>query len=507
MNPRFVLSLLIISIVLRCLGIERPLLDAHNFRQVHTAILTKNLIEDGYPYLKTRGDWKGLEDSTVVLELPLQMHLAGRLSAITPNLETAGRITAIAFWAAAFLVFCWLSGQLLGAAAARWAVAIFAFSPLSVFFGQSFQPESLVLFLSLAILASFLRWCDTGRPIWALTLAGALALGLVLKSNEIVHLAVPLLMVGWVRKGAGFFLRWEMWLVGAVGLITVIVWSKVITYYNMQSFPGFSAAAVLRDFIGTPADRLSVYYYAKLIGYMGILGLTPVLAVFWLRGLWIEGRGRRDPMLLGWGLGIALFYLLFGPGGPVRHSYYHLVALPWFCLVAAQGLAASLEKEGWLGRSRLLQAAVALLWLAGTVLGLMNLYHPDRRAYDAAHALAALHPARDEAVVLAADHREDASGFDMYPTIFFYSGTRGYNFPAGDRTPALAALLAAHPEVTWAVQTHAETDDRWAAWRQRVPFFSRAARPQPLLDEALLARGFVQMSTTPGWTIFHRARQ
>ena len=110
-------------------------------------------------------------------------------------------------------------------------------------------------------------------------------------------------------------------------------------------------------------------------------------------------------------------------------------------------------------------------------------------------------------MVLAADHREDASGFDMYPTIFFYSGTRGYNLPAGDRTPALAALLAAHPEVTWAVQTHAEEDGRWAAWRKRIPFFSRTARPQPLLDEALLARGFVEMSATPGWTIFHRARQ
>lgn len=507
MRPRFILSLLLVSVVLRCIGIDRPLLDAHHFRQIHTAILTKNLIEDGYPWLKTQGDWKGFEDSTVVLELPIQMHLAARLSAITPNLETAGRLTAIAFWAGAFLVFCWLSGQVLEARAARWAVAIFAFSPLSIFFGQSFQPESLVLFLTLAILSAFLRWCDTGRPIWALAMTGALALGLTLKSNEIVHLAVPLLAVGWARKGPRFFLRWEMWLLGAVGLVTVIVWSKVITSYNMQSFPGWSSAGVLRDFLGTPAERLSVRYYAKLAGYMGILGLTPVLAVFWLRGLWIEGKCRRDPLLVGWGAGIALYYLLFGPGGPVLHSYYHLVALPWFCLVAAQGLAASLENDGWLGRSRLLQALVAVLWLAGTVPGLLNLYHPDRLAYEAARALAALHPARDEAVIVAADHERYASGFELYPTIFFYSGTRGYNLPAGSRPAALAALLAAHPEVTWAVQTHAETDDRLAAWRKRLPFFAPVARPQPLLDEALLARGFTPVDATPGWTIFHRARQ
>jgi hypothetical protein len=508
MSPRFVFSLLLLSVVLRCIAIDRPLIDAHNFRQVHTAILTKNLIEDGYPWLKTRGDWKGFEDTTVVLELPLQMHLAGRLSAITPNLETAGRLTAIAFWAGAFLLFCWLSGQLLQAAAARWAAAIFAFSPLSIFFGQSFQPESLILFLSLAILCSFLRWCDTGRPIWALALAGALALGLMLKSNEIVHLAVPILVVGWARKGAGFFWRWEMWLVAAAGLITVIAWSKVITCYNAQSFPAWSSStAVLRTILGTPADRLSIQYYIKLISYMAILGLTPVLALFWLRGLWIEWTARRHPMILGWGLGIVLYYLVLGPGGPAQHSYYHLVALPWFCLVAAQGLDASLANQGWLGRSRLLQTVVILLSLAGTALGLMNLYHPDRCAYEAARALARLHPAKDEAIIVAADHRRDASGFPIYPTIFFYSGTRGYNLPIADRPAAMAALLEAHPEITWVVQTHEKTQNDRMRWRERLPFFSRVAEPQPPLDDSLLARGFAQMAAAHDWTIFHRTRQ
>ena len=505
MSQKFIFSLLLASMVLRCIGIERPLLDAHHFRQIHTATLTKNLIEDGYPWLKTRGDWKGFEDTTVVLELPVQMHLAARLSAITPNLETAGRLTAIAFWACAFLVFCWLSGQLLAAGAARWAVAIFAFSPLSIFFGQSFQPESLVLFLSLAILACFLRWCDTGRPIWALALTGLLALSLTLKGNEIVHLAVPLLAVGWARKGAGFFLRWEMWLLGAVGLATAIVWSKVLTYYNTQSFPWYSSAGVLHMFVGSLHDRLSLTFYARLIGYMGVLGLTPVLAVFWLRGLWIECQGRRHPMILGWGAGIALFYLVFGPGGPARHSYYHLVALPWFCLVAAQGLDTSLGPDGWLRKSRLRQMLAALLWVGGTVLGLMNLYHPDRRAYEAARALAALHPARDEAVLVAADHRQDASGFDIYPTIFFYAGMHGYNLPIDERPAALATMLETHPELTWVVQTQEDTSNSMA-WRDRLPFFSRVARPQPPLDEPLLARGFVRMAAAPGWVVFHRAR-
>ena len=381
MRLKFILFLLLVGIAIRCIGLPRPLLDAHNIRQVHTADLAKNLMEDGYPWLKTRGDWKGFEDCTVVLELPVQMHLAARLSTLTGSLEAAGRLTSIAFWGVAFLLFCWLCGQLLSPTGAKWAAAIFAFSPLGIFFGQSFQPETLMLSLSLIVLCSFLKWCDTDRSIWLLPMGAALVLGLTLKSNEIVHLAVPVLVFGWARKGGQFLLRWQIWLVGLAAIATVIVWARVMNYYNTQSFPGWSPASMLHDFIGTPAMRLSPRFYIKLAGYMGILGLTPVLAFFWLRGLWLECSGRRHPLILGWGIGVALFYLIFGPGGPAAHSYYHMPALPWFCIVAAIGLEAALQPLNVLGRSKLLQGVVAVIWLAFATLGLMNLYRQIGRAH------------------------------------------------------------------------------------------------------------------------------
>ncbi len=506
MHQRFILLLLLASVAIRCVGIHRPLIDAHYSRQGHTAILTKNLVEDAYPWVKTRGDWKGFEDSTVVLELPLQMHLAGRLVPFAGSLEAAGRLTSIVFWALAFLLFCWLSGRFLRPSAARWAAVIFAISPISIFFGQSFQPETLMVFLSLAVLCAFYKWCEKEEPIWLLAMGGALVLGLTLKGNEIVHLAVPVLVLGWMRKGGKFLLNWRVWLVGLVALATAVLWSRVITHYNQLSFPEWSSTALLHDFLGRPTDRLGARFYIKLAGYMGILGLTPVLVIFWLRGLWLECANRRDPLLLGWGVGIALFYLIFGPGGPAMHSYYHFVALPWFCLIAALGLDTALQPGGWLSGRRLAQVGVGALWLAGVALGLMNLYRPDRTAYEAARALAAQHPAKGEAVIVAADHRKDTSGWALYPTIFLYSGTCGYNLPNVERLDALDAMLRAHRELTWVVQTRVNPADP-VALRERLPFFALPTVPQPALDEALAARGFVREDFTPSWAVFHRPRQ
>lgn len=506
LDRRWLIALLIFSAVIRCLGLSRPLLDAHNIRQVHTAVLAKNLVEDGFPFLPTRGDWKGFENSTVVLELPVQMHLAARLAPLVGSLEAAGRLTAIAAWIAAFLLFCWLSRRLLSPFAASVAVVCFAFSPLSIFFGQSFQPETWVLFLSLAVLAAFLKWCDDERPIWLVAMAAALMLGFTLKSNEMLHLAIPLAAVGWSRKGGGILLRWQLWIVALAAVATLIVWSKVITHYNRQSFPGWSSAELLRGFVGTLDDRLRPRLYAKLAGYMGLLGLTPMLVAFWCAGLWTEGRTRRDPLILGWGAGLVIYYLVFGPGGPGEHSYYHLVALPWFCLVAAIGVEAALSSGRFGSRSPLMRSLVVLLWVGGAVLGTAHLYRPDRIAWKAARALAALNPSVEEGVLVAADHSPFTSGFGLYPTIFFYSGTRGYNLPAACRIETIDALLGAHPELTWVIQTINPTRGE-ISWRDRIPFFAQRALPQLPLDEPLLVRGFTKVGAAPAWNIFHRAQR
>ena len=506
MPSRFFFILLAFGLIVRSIAIDRPLLDAHNIRQCHTAVLTKNLIEDGFPPLKTRGDWKGLEDSTVVLELPVQMHMAGRLAQLTGNLDMAGRITSILFWGLAFWQFWCLAFRILSPVAAKWAGVIFSLSPLSIFFGQSFQPESLVVFLTLIVLNAFLEWNETNKARWVGVMTAAFCLALTLKSNEVLHLAVPLFWVGWKSQKWRLLRRWELWLAGGCCLLTILIWSRVITHYNQESFPDWSSSAVLRDFIGTPAMRLSPAFYIKLTSYMVVLGLTPVLVIFWLKGLYLVCKTVVHPLLPSWGIGIAIYYFTFGPGGPSAHSYYHFSALPWFCLVAALGLAAALEKSSWLGRHRSAQGALVLIWIPFELVALANLYWPDRTAYEAARGLAACHPSKDEASIVAADHDVHTSGFALYPTILYYSGTRGYNLPRTDRERALDEMLHSHPELKWVVQTRGGGKDSMA-WRDKLPFFSHANESLPPLDDILIARGFSKASESAAWTVFHRKAQ
>ncbi|MCE9608919.1 MAG: glycosyltransferase family 39 protein [Chthoniobacter sp.] len=494
--------LLLLDTGARMVAITRPIIDAHDIRQAHTAILTQNLREDGFPPVKTRGDWNGFENATVVLELPIMNHVAGRLFALTHSLEAAGRLVAIAASAAAFWLFFWLCLQTLPWGVTRWAATVFAFSPLGIFFGQSFQPEAPMLCLSLAILCAFWKWRETEQHRWLLVFLLVLALGITIKLNEISHLAFPVLALGLTKWGPRFLLKWQTWLIGAVGGAVTIVWSKVITHFNASSFPDWSASSNLRNFIGTLNDRLHAYYYLKLAGYMGGLGLTPVLGLFFLTGVVVVWR-RRDSLYVWWGAGIGFFYLLWGPGGPVGHSYYHLVALPWFCVVAAFGLDGALAEGGWLAARRLGISALALLWTGFFGAALTTLYYPDHTAYSAARAVAALQPPKSEGLIVAADHRRASSGWPLYPTIFFYSGMKGYNLPLSDREVELATLIDRHPELRWVVQTRF-TPQADIAMRNRIAIFSRTPVIQPALDEPLTKLGFVKVSMGPDFSVFHK---
>ena len=117
--------------------------------------------------------------------------------------------------------------------------------------------------------------------------------------------------------------------------------------------------------------------------------------------------------------------------------------------------------------------------------------------------MAELHPSASEGLILAADHRKASSGWPLYPTIFFYSGMKGYNLPVNDRNAKLATMIADHPEMRWAMQTRflPQSD---VPLRSKVAIFSRTPVAQPPLNDELEKLGFAKVAEGADFAVFHR---
>ncbi len=91
--------------------------------------------------------------------------------------------------------------RLLGADAGWWGGLLFAVLPLSVFYGRSIQPESLLLACSALALERGLAWRHSGRyrdlALATVGLTGAM----LIKVLPAFWLGLPLLWLAWLRYG------------------------------------------------------------------------------------------------------------------------------------------------------------------------------------------------------------------------------------------------------------------------------------------------------------------
>ena len=178
----FLAAALLHAVYYLVVGLDNPLLDFFGFRQTQTAISAYWMMQGGpllaYETPVLGGPW------AIPFEFPIFQWIVASLASLGVPLDAAGRLTSFAF----FLACLWPARLIfkdLGFDRAQYLLfaALFAFSPLYVFWARTFMIESAALFFGLLWLALMLRF--TLRGAWPTLAWAALAgsLGILTKST------------------------------------------------------------------------------------------------------------------------------------------------------------------------------------------------------------------------------------------------------------------------------------------------------------------------------------
>ncbi len=323
------MAIVLLGLAIRLYGVNMPLVESHQVRQAQTAMMARNLFDDNMDIFHTRLDYFGNVPGYIIMEFPLMHGIAALLYYLFGVHETIGRLVNVSFSIGAMFLMFGLARQFLPVVGAFAALALYAFSPMNIFFSRAFMPEASMMFFIVGAIYFFLKWLDRQTLLLYSTAIIFAAFACLTKPTAAI-LFVPILTAWFLKYRWTLFRRSEFWLYMLLATVPLIFWGAYANYFNaMQSYipSGFGGNWLeLIKSRGITNHWFDPAFYVFVGGSIILILLTPLGFAGTAIGVFIC-TGDRCRILYLW-LGAIIVYFFVFSGANAGHIYYHLPLLP-----------------------------------------------------------------------------------------------------------------------------------------------------------------------------------
>jgi hypothetical protein len=317
-NYKYVILIIIVGFLLRLINIELPIFEVSMWRQCGTADIARNFYYHGmnifYPQMVGGGDIKGYVGES---EFQIFTYTVAMLYKLFGVHEYLGRLVSIiSFCGGAFFLYK-LAIKYTDRTSSLIALLFFTFNPYIFFYSRAFQPDSSMIFFSIAMLYYFSEWIENeGR--WRFVLMTLFASLAFLTKLPAVCLGLPLLYLCLKKYKGNFIVQWELWLFAAISLVPLVLWS-MHSHYLGETPDGMSWGNFKLSGFSTYIDPHFYYriFYAEIFESC----LIYIGGVFFVLGILFTIRKEELRYIHYWLLAIIISFLL-GGAGTAWHTYH-----------------------------------------------------------------------------------------------------------------------------------------------------------------------------------------
>ena len=342
-NKLIVIIILVFSFFLRFQNINRPLLDAHYFRQTQTATVARNFYLSGIDFFHTKLDIFGDgKEKVLLLEFPFFQSIVTSLSPVLGFHDYVGRMVSLLFGLASGVILVLLtnkffSNKYIGLA----ALIFFIFNPLNFYFHQAYMIESTVIFLHLLSVYFWFKYTEKNRNNWLILASLFTAIAAIHKIVYAPFLLIPIMSILYIKLGKQEFkkLRWLPGILFSIFILfTWLYYTDVTNLANGHSnFTLGDTSQSLWNF-GTLNERFDVKGWISKLNFIQN-SVTKYLWPIFFTGIFIliRKKEKAKSVVFAWLLAIVFYYLLLFR--IQSHDYYFMLVLPIFSIIAAFGLS------------------------------------------------------------------------------------------------------------------------------------------------------------------------
>ena len=329
------LSIILVSVAIRLIGEDQPLLEGAILRQIQTAEITYNLFSDGFDLLHPKIHVLP-EPRYFILEFPIYSGIIALLYKLFGVHEIFGRLISISAFAGSAW-FVWL----ISSRRFNESIGRAAFFPLSIIFSRAFQPDPLALFLSLGAFFYFTEWLHGNKRAFLRTCTFAILA--FLSKQTFAFMLLPMCLYALHREGLSALKNQKLILFVAIAFIPALCWTWHVKQVYLQ-IPIYNSANLNLKNWFIPAYFLEYVFYKTIFQWLTGIILTPLGFSLFLTGIFVKYDSDGDRLILFWLFGIVVFDVLF-PLHAFTHEYYHLPLLPPASIMAAKAWWYFFERE------------------------------------------------------------------------------------------------------------------------------------------------------------------
>ncbi len=325
-----------LGLILRVINIDAPIIGVHSWRQADTASIIRNFYLNGLSIAFPQVDWGGDSSGFVESEFPLYQYSVAFLYKIFGLHEFLARGFSI-FCSCLTIFFLYrLSKYIFNSKVAWWTAIFYAFLPLSVYYGRTVQPESLMMLCSIICLERWFLFLKYNENKYLIFSWIAFTLAVLVKGLPLIWLGIPIFLTA-IKRGLIKDIRFI--LCPILTLFVATIW--FVHAHHLGNSTGLS--------FGLWGSNTGRYAWNELFenGYL----INTIFRIIF-RNLLVLGLPL---LLLGfYRLNVTNLFILgifsvsitgiLNPSSFAIHEYYQLPYMIFFCPLIARGFVFLIER-------------------------------------------------------------------------------------------------------------------------------------------------------------------
>lgn len=339
-NPfLYLLFILALGFWLRLYKIDNPIADWHSWRQADTAAVARNFYQEGYnPFLPRGDDMSTISEIKPVLnleryrfvEFPIYPSLVAFAYFINGGVdEKLARLVSVLFSLGSIIFIYLIVKKYSETLHALLSAFIFATLPFSVFFSRVTLPEPSLIFFSLGMFYFVDRWIyenKTSLMLWGIFFTASAFLTKPMAGFFLLPLAYS-----YFQKEGFKFPPLRYWLFIIPALLPFGLWR----FWILNHPEGIPASSWLLNGNGI---RLRPAFFRWIVGdRLGREILSLAGGFLFLLGLIVRPMAKSNYLLHLLTLSSFLYLVVFATGN-VQHDYYQILLTPALAIFLARGV-------------------------------------------------------------------------------------------------------------------------------------------------------------------------